>query len=125
MTAGDVVRAIREQNMQVATGMIGAPPVRRQAEIFKSRCSTLGRLSDVEQFEDIILKADADGNIVRIKDIGTRRAGSQEPDVDVKFDGKPTVFLAIFQLPDANALETHDLIMDEDGRAVSKAFPRV
>ena len=59
LTAGDVVRAIREQNPQVATGMIGSAAGRRRAELSKSRCRTLGRLDDVEQFEDIILQGDA------------------------------------------------------------------
>jgi multidrug efflux pump len=121
MTAGDVVRAIREQNIQVATGMVGAPPVAGRQD-FEITMSTLGRLSDVEQFEDIILKSDAQGNVVRIQDIGEVELGAKNQDVDVKLDGKPTVFLAVFQLPDANALVTHDLLlakMDE----LQQSFP--
>jgi multidrug efflux pump len=112
MTAGDVVQAIREQNMSVATGTIGAPPTSEEQN-FQVTLSTLGRLSDPEQFEDIILKAMPDGRVVRIKDIGYAELGAKSQDVDVNFDGKPTVFLAIFQRPEANALQTHDLIMDK------------
>jgi multidrug efflux pump len=112
MTAGDVVAAIREQNTQVATGNIGAPPA-DNAQDFQTTLSTLGRLSDVEEFEDIILRATPDGRVVRVKDIGKVELGSKNEDVDVTFDGKPTVFMAIFQRPEANALETHDLLMDK------------
>ncbi len=110
MTAGDVVQAIREQNTQVATGTIGAPPVADKQD-FQTTLSTLGRLSNVEEFENIIIKATPDGRIVRIKDIGTVELGAKNQDINVTFDGKPTVFLAVFQRPEANALETHDLIM--------------
>ena len=102
MTAGDVVQAVREQNMQVATGMIGAPPTSSDQN-FQITLSTLGRLRTVEEFEDIILRSTPDGRTVRIKDIGHVELGSKNEDIDVRFDGKPTVFLAIFQLPDANA----------------------
>ncbi len=73
----------------------------------------IGRLSDVEEFEDIILRATPDGRVVRIKDVGTVELVPQNQDVDVTFDDKPTVFLAVFQRPEANALETHDLIMEK------------
>ncbi len=122
MTAGDVVQAVREQNMQVATGMVGAPPVAGKQD-FEVTLSTLGRLSDVEQFEDIILKTDTNGNVVRIKDVGQVQLGSKNEDVDVKLDGKPTVFLAVFQLPDANALDTHDAVMAKIDE-LSKTFPQ-
>ena len=121
MTAGDVVQAVREQNTQVATGMIGAPPVQGKQD-FEITLSTLGRLSDVEQFENIILKTDGNGNTVRIKDVGRAELGSKNEDVDVKLDGKPTVFLAVFQLPDANALETHDAIIAKM-HELEKSFP--
>ena len=113
LTAGDVVQAVREQNMQVATGRVGSRRRMKDSKVLTPRLSTLGRLTDVDQFADIILKADADGRTVRICDIGTVELGAKNSDVDVRFDGKPTVFLAIFQRPDANALESHDLILDK------------
>ena len=110
MTAGDVVRAVREQNAQVATGMIGAPPVRgdQPTEI---TLSTLGRLENVEQFEDIIVKSTPEGRIVRIRDIGRVELAAKNEDFDVMFDSQPTVLLVVFQMPDANALETHDRVL--------------
>src|SRR5205823_5751323 len=86
---------------------------REGQQSFQTTLSTLGRLSTVEEFEDIILKATPDGRVVRIKDIGSVELGAKNQDVDVRFDGKPTVFLAIFQRPEANALQCHDLIMDK------------
>jgi multidrug efflux pump len=121
LTADDVVRAIREQNQQVATGMIGAPPA-EDGQNFQITLSTLGRLKDPEQFAGIILRATPDGNTIRIRDIGRVELGAKSSDVDVTFDGKPTVFLAIFQLPDANALRTHDILM-EKMRDLSSKFP--
>ena len=67
--------------------------------------------TSVEQFEDIIVKATPDGRIVRIKDIGRVELGAKNQDVSVVFDGKPTVFMPIFQLPDANALDTRDRVL--------------
>ncbi len=110
MTAGDVVAAIREQNAQVATGVIGSPPVRGD-QAFEITLNTLGRLDDVEQFENIILKSTHEGRVVRVKDVARVELGAKNQDVSVMFDGKPTVFLPIFQLPDANALETHDRVV--------------
>jgi len=112
MTSTDVSRAIRDQNAQVATGMIGSPPT-GENQNFQVTLSTLGRLKDVEQFENLILKVGDDGRMVRVKDIGRVELGAKNQDVNVMFDGKEAVFLAIFQLPDANALETYD-------RAVAK-----
>ncbi len=121
MTAGDVVRAVREQNAQVAAGIIGAPPLRddHPTEI---TLSTLGRLENIEQFEDIVVKRGQDGRLVRLKDVGRVELGARNEDFDVMFDGQPTVLLVVFQTPDSNALETHDLIlakMDE----LQSSFP--
>jgi multidrug efflux pump len=112
MTSTDVVRAIRDQNAQLATGMIGSPPT-GEDQNFQITLSTLGRLKDVEQFENLIVKAGDDGRVVRVKDIGRVELGAKNSDVNVVFDEKETVFLAVFQLPDANALDTYD-------RAVAK-----
>ncbi len=121
MTAGDVVRAIREQNAQVATGMIGAPPIRGEQQI-EVTLSTLGRLEDAKQFEDVIVKSTPEGRLVRIKDIGRVELGAKNEDFDVMFDGQPTVLLVVFQTPEANALETHDLVL-EKMRELQATFP--
>jgi len=110
MTAGDVVRAVREQNSQVATGMIGAPPV-RDDQPTEITLSTLGRLENIDQFAEIIVKRTPDGRLVRLKDVGRVELGARNEDFDVMFDGQPTVLLIVFQTPDSNALETHDLVL--------------
>jgi multidrug efflux pump len=121
MTSTDVSRAIRDQNAQVATGMIGSPPT-GENQNFQVTLSTLGRLKEVEQFEDLILKVGADGRVVRVKDIGRVELGAKNQDVDVVFDGRKAVFLAIFQLPDANALETYDRAVAKM-EELAKGFP--
>src|SRR5262249_43816712 len=75
--------------------------------------STLGRLSDPEQFENIILRAYPDGRRIRIKDIGRVELNSKNLDLNVRLDGKDTVFLAIFQMPDANALDVRQRVLNK------------
>ena len=121
MTASDVARAISEQNMPVASGAIGQQPASADQE-FQVTLSTLGRLAEPEDFGEIILKTTADGRSTRLKDVARIELGAKNQDVDVTMDGIPTVFLAIFQMPDANALETHDRIL-EKMKELSDAFP--
>jgi multidrug efflux pump subunit AcrB len=121
LTAADVARVIREQNMPVASGAIGQQPAPKGQE-FQVTLSTLGRLTEPEQFGEIILKATPDGRITRLKDVARIELAAKNQDVNVSIDGKPTVFLAIFQMPDANALDTHDRVMAKMAE-LSEAFP--
>jgi multidrug efflux pump len=121
LTAADIVQAIREQNSPVATGAIGQQPANPGQET-QITLSTLGRLSNAEQFGNIIIKAAPDGRISRLKDVARIELGAKNQDVSVRLDGNDTIFLAIFQMPDANALDTHDRVlakMDE----LKKSFP--
>jgi multidrug efflux pump subunit AcrB len=121
LTASDVVNAIREQNTSLATGMIGQPPV-AQGQESAITLNTLGRLEDVDQFKKIIIRSDAQGRVTRIGDVARVELGAKSQDVACRLDGKATVFLAIFQLPDANALDTADRVtakMDE----LQRSFP--
>ena len=130
MTAGDVVLALREQNLQVATGQIGQSPIvpGQQTQV---TLSTLGRLVDAEQFDKIIVKTTPDGRMVRIRDVGWVELGAKNQDmsseignVDEKGDEPyPVANLAIFQLPDANALETADSSRPRS-RSSRKTSPR-
>src|SRR5579871_6238501 len=95
MTAGDVVASIREQNAQVATGSIGQEPIRPGQET-QITLDTLGRLTDVEQFENIIVKRGKDGRLTRLKDIARVELGAKNQDIGVRLDGRDSVFLAIF-----------------------------
>src|SRR5947199_48992 len=105
LSANDVVQAVQQQNTQVAAGQIGQPPV-PNGQVFQFTMSTLGRPSDVEQFENITLLNDAEGRIVRLKDVARVQRGAQAYDQAATLDGKPSVALSIFQLPGSNALET-------------------
>src|SRR5262249_31771649 len=104
-----------------AAGMIGQPPVGDGQERAIT-LDTLGRLKDVEQFENVVIRADKDGRLTRVKDVARVELGAKNEDVACRLDGKETVFLAIFQLPDANALDTAARVrakMDE----LAQAFP--
>ncbi len=109
MTAGDVVAALREQNLQVAAGQIGQSPT-VEGQKTQVTITTLGRLVEPEQFGKIIVKKTPDDRVVRIRDVARIELGAKNQDTDAKVDGKPVANLAIFQLPDANALETADIV---------------
>jgi multidrug efflux pump len=112
MTANDVVAALREQNVQVAAGRIGQPPV-TEALDFQYTINALGRLLEPEQFADIIVKTGEAGEITRVRDIGRVELGAKNLDVNSYLDGEPSITMAIYQLPGANALETADNIRAE------------
>ncbi len=105
MTAGDVALAIREQNFQVATGQIGQAPMPR-GQALEVPLSALGRLKTVEQFENIVVKVMPKGQYTRLKDVARLELASKNMDISSRVNGNPCVSMAIFQLPDANALET-------------------
>jgi multidrug efflux pump subunit AcrB len=109
LTASDVVRAVEQQNIQVAAGQIGQPPVETR-QVFQYTMTTLGRLSDPEQFGKMILKSDSDGRITSLSDVARIELGALGYDQVCKLDGNPSVALSIFQLPGTNALETSQLV---------------
>ncbi len=109
LTADDVVKSLREQNVQVAAGQLGQPPVPAGLD-FQYTMTTLGRLTDPDQFADIVIKSGGDGELVRLKDVARIDLGAKNQDVRCQLDGKPSVGLAIFQLPGSNALDTADRV---------------
>ncbi len=125
MTVTDVIRAIREQNVQVAAGRIGQPPLWPEAQVpFQLPITVQGRLTSEEQFEEIIVKRGKRGQIVRLRDVARRaqydaeghatdkgvELGARSYDVNSYLDGQPAVTLAVFQLPASNALDTARLV---------------
>jgi HAE1 family hydrophobic/amphiphilic exporter-1 len=102
----DVITAIQNQNQQVSAGQIGMPPAPADQN-FQYNIRMLGRLNTVEQFSDIIVKADPGdgGRLVRISDVARVELGSQSYAQQFHVDGKPAAGIAIYQTPDANALE--------------------
>jgi len=122
LTAGDVIRVLREQNVQVAAGQIGEPPV-PQGQDFQYTINTLGRLIEPEQFADIVLKTGTDGEVVYLKDVARTELGAKTQDFSLTMDAKPTVGLAIFQLPGSNALDVADHVKARM-RELEKRFPK-
>ncbi|WP_312548526.1 multidrug efflux RND transporter permease subunit [Massilia sp.] len=103
LTAGDVVDAIREQNVQVAAGVIGQGPA-KDAE-FQLTVNTQGRLSTVEEFGDIVVKTNADGATTLLKDVARLEMGSNSYALRALLDNKSAVAIPIFEAPNANALQ--------------------
>ena len=103
MTASDVVDAIREQNVQVAAGVIGAAP--SKSADFQLTVNTQGRLSTVEEFGDIIIKTNEDGALTRLKDVARVEMGSNSYSLRSLLNNKSAVGLGIFEAPNSNALE--------------------
>jgi multidrug efflux pump subunit AcrB len=89
LTTNDVVAAIRDQNVQVAAGQIGQPPAPEDLA-FQFTVNTLGRLSEVEQFEQIIVRSGEQGQVVRVKDVARVELGSQSYDITATLNGSPT-----------------------------------
>jgi multidrug efflux pump len=121
LTALDVANVIREQNNQISAGMIGQPPV-ASGQQRQLTLDLLGRLDAVEQFENIVLRSTREGRVLRLKHVARVELGSKDMNTSSRFDGNPNIFLAIFQLPDANALDTAERVlakMDE----LKEAFP--
>src|SRR5207247_2573669 len=121
LTAADVVAALREQNVQVAAGQVGQPPT-PSGQALQVTLSTLGRLREPKEFEDVILKVGPRGALVRMKDVARVELGAKNENVSYRFDGKPTVGLAIFTLSDANALDVGDMVKAKIAE-LSRDFP--
>jgi len=121
LTAADVIAAIRAQNIQVAAGQIGQPPVsgaqQRQLTVLAP-----GRLNNVEQFRDIIVRTNPDGALVRMGDIAQVELGAQRYGSTSSLDGAPSATLAIYQAPDANALDVAAAI-EQQMQEMAAAFP--
>jgi len=109
LTVTDVIKILREQNVQVAAGQIGQPPVPKGQD-FQYTLSTLGRLVEAEQFAAIILKTDAKGEITYLRDVSRTELGARSEDLMARLDRRPSSGLATYLLPGANALDTADRI---------------
>ncbi|MCU0895555.1 MAG: efflux RND transporter permease subunit, partial [Rhodospirillales bacterium] len=121
ITTGDVVAAVREQNVQVAPGQIGAPPIDDQQQ-FQYTIRTQGRLSDADAFRAIIVRANPDGSSVRVGDIARVELGAQSYASFGELDGQPSANIGIYQLPGSNALEVAQGVQREIER-LSQQFP--
>jgi HAE1 family hydrophobic/amphiphilic exporter-1 len=120
----DVIDAINAQNRSVTSGQLGTPPT-ASAQAFQYTLLTPGRIDEVEAFEQIIVKADDDngGRITRVKDVARVELGAQAYSQDFKLNRQAAAGLAVFQLPEANALEVAKRV-EAKMTALSARFPR-
>ncbi len=121
MTGGDVVAALREQNVQVAAGALGDAPSGPE-QMYTLSVRAMGRLSEVSQFEDVVVKAGPDGALVRIKDIGRVELGAETYASNLRFLGLEAQGVGITLLPSANAIDVFNGVTAEMSR-LEKNFP--
>lgn len=122
ITAGDVIAAVQEQNIQVAAGTVGGPPLPRGQAEFQYTVSALGRLTDPQQFGDIIIKTGGDGRVTHVRDVARVELGAADYSAATSYNGQPSVGMGIFQLPGSNAIATADAIYARM-KELKKSFP--
>jgi HAE1 family hydrophobic/amphiphilic exporter-1 len=118
LTSGEIVAAIREQNVQVAAGKIGAMPDAGEAP-FEYAVSARGRLATPEEFGALVVRTGADGRVLRLRDVARIELDAQNYAMESRVDGKPAAVLAVFQQPGANLIAISDSLRDliESARA--------
>jgi multidrug efflux pump len=121
LTASDVVQAIREQNVQVAAGTVGAQPA-PSGTAFQIPLTAMGRLRSVEEFQNIVIKTGEGGAVTKLRDVARVELGAQSYTLESYLDGVPAAGIPIFQLPGSNAVETAANIR-EAMQTLSKNFP--
>ncbi|MEM0946333.1 MAG: multidrug efflux RND transporter permease subunit [Pseudomonadota bacterium] len=121
ITPGDLIAAIREQNLEVSAGQIGTPPV-PEGQQFQYTITAQGRLTSAEEFRDIIVRTGEDGSAVRVRDIARVELGANYYNASGRYAGQPATVLAVYQAPGANALAVAEGVYGELER-LSRAFP--
>ncbi len=118
ITADEIIKAIREQNVQVAAGQIGETPA-PVGTAFQYAVSTKGRLADADEFAQIVVRTAPDGSMLRLGDVARIELAAQNYAMQSRLNGKPAANLAIYQLPGANLMDISDAVsaLVEDGRA--------
>src|SRR5437764_320188 len=118
----DVVSSIQQQSQQVTAGQIGAPPT-SAGQAFQYTLNVNGRLDDKSQFEDIIVKTGSNGDVTRVRDVGSVELGAQTYSQMFSLNNKPATGIGVFQAPGANALEVEKAVKDKMAR-LAKSFPQ-
>ena len=121
LTAGDVVNALREQNVQVAAGGIGEPPA-SASQAYQLSVRAQGRLGEASQFENVVVKAGRDGALVRVRDVGRVELGAENYSSELRFAGRAAAGVGVQLLPSANALDVYEGVMAEMAR-LERNFP--
>ena len=121
LTASDVVSALQQQNVQIASGQVGAEPTSTN-QMYQISVRAVGRLSEVEQFDNIVLKSGNDGALVRLSDVGHAELGAEDYSGQLRFNGYNGIGIGVSQLPTANALDVDKAVRAELTR-LSRRFP--
>jgi multidrug efflux pump subunit AcrB len=121
LTTGDIINAIQAQNVQAAVGRIGARPISNDQQL-QLNLETKGRLNTVQDFENIVIRTNPDGSVLRLGDVARVELGAANLDRDTRFNGGPAAAIALYQTPGANALKTLKAVKDLIAEA-EKRFP--
>lgn len=121
LTPQDVVDALNEQNLQVGAGQLGQPPIPSDQE-YQIDLRAVSRLTEPKEFEEIVLRTEADGTLIKLKDVGRAELGAENYSSFLRFRGQEAVGLGISQLPDSNALEVAQAVKDEMAQ-LAETFP--
>src|SRR5215204_803981 len=105
LTTGDIINAIQAQNVQAAVGRVGARPISNDQQL-QLNIQTKGRLSSVADFENIVVRTNPDGSVLRLSDVARLELGAANLDRETRLNGGPTAAIGIYQSPGANALST-------------------
>jgi len=124
LTAADLIEAVRDQNVQIAAGRAGAPPAPESQQL-DVPLRTRGRLSTVDEFRQIVLRAEPDGSVLRLGDVARVELGAESYAGFTRLSGQPTVTMGVFQLPEANALEVAAAVRAEMTRLAERFPPGV
>ncbi|ELB2802976.1 efflux RND transporter permease subunit [Vibrio alginolyticus] len=121
LTVMDVVSAVRSQNQQVAAGSLGAQPAANENQ-FQILLNVKGRLENIDEFNDIVVKVDETGALTRLKDVARVELGQNSYALRALLNGKPAVAMPVFQRPGANAIELSNQVRSTMDR-LQAAFP--
>src|SRR5437588_7461130 len=111
LTPNDVIAAVQSQNIQAALGRVGAAPIEREQQL-QINIKTKGRLTQPEEFAGIVLRANADGSVIRIKDIARVEMSAKTQDRYSRFNGAPAAAIGIYQSPGSNAVDVARQVRD-------------
>ncbi|MGC2076878.1 MAG: efflux RND transporter permease subunit, partial [Xanthobacteraceae bacterium] len=121
LTTGDIINAIQSQNIQAAVGRIGARPISNDQQL-QLNLQTKGRLNTVQDFENIVIRTNPDGSVLRLRDVARVDLGAVNLDRDTSLNGGPAATVAVYQTPGANAINTLKAVKTRITEA-EKAFP--
>lgn len=122
LTAQDIVGALQAQNIQAAAGSLGQAPLPENSSAFQTPIDVQGRLQTPEEFGNVVIRSDAGGRSVRLRDVARIELGPQDYGVNATFGGKPGIGIGVVQQPGANSLSAAKLV-EQEMQALAKDFP--